>query len=116
MNELVLPYTGSVDASRFPSRGRLALRLLENLQNGRLDVRFPDGQRASFGAGSDPHPADLRLNNWNVIGASLASGDIGFAESYIAGDWTTTDLARLLTFFLRNRDDADRVIYGTFLG
>ena len=116
MNELVLPYAGSVDTSRFPSRGRLALRLLENLQHGRLDVRFPDGQRASFGAGGDAHPADLQFNNWNVIGASLASGDIGFAESYVAGDWSTSDLARLLTFFLRNRDAADRVIYGTFLG
>jgi cyclopropane-fatty-acyl-phospholipid synthase len=116
MNELVLPYAGSVDASRFPSHGRLALRLLDNLQHGRLDVRFPDGQSASFGAGGDAHPADLQLNNWNVIGAALSSGDIGFAESYIAGDWTTGDLARLLAFFLRNRDAADRMIYGTFLG
>src|SRR5512140_2342485 len=106
MNELVLPYAGSVDASRFPSHGRLALRLLENLSHGCLDVRFPDGQRARFGAG-DAHPADLRLHNWNVVSAALASGDIGFAESYVAGDWSTSDLARLLTFFLRNRETAD---------
>ena len=116
MNELVLPYAGGVDTSRFPSHGRLALRLLENLEHGRLDVRFPDGQSASFGAGGDPHPADLQLHNWNVVGAALASGDIGFAESYIAGDWSTADLARLLTFFLRNREAADRLIYGTFVG
>jgi cyclopropane-fatty-acyl-phospholipid synthase len=115
MNELVLPYDGGVDASRFPSHGRLALRLLEKLSHGRLDVQFPDGQRASFGS-REAHPADLVLRNWNVVGASLASGDIGFAESYIAGDWSTSDLARLLTFFLRNRDAADRLIYGTFLG
>ena len=116
MNELVLPYTGSVDASNFPAHGRLALRLLENLQHGRLDVRFPDGQRASYGAGGDAHPADLQLASWNVVRSTLASGDIGFAESYIAGDWTTGDLARLLTFFLRNRETADRLIYGTFAG
>ena len=115
MNELVLSYDGRVDASRFPSRGRLAVRLLENLPDGRLDVRFPDGQSASFGS-RDAHPADLTLNNWNVIDASLSSGDIGFAESYIAGDWSTSDLARLLTFFLRNREEAGRLIYGTFLG
>ncbi len=115
MNELVLPYTGSVDTARFPSHGRFAVRLLERLQHGRIDVRFPDGQQASFGA-ADAHPADLQLANWNVIAAALSSGDIGFAESYIAGDWTTSDLPRLLTFFLRNRDAADRLIYGTFLG
>jgi len=115
MNELVLPYDEGVDASRFSSHGRLALRLLENLSHGRLDVAFPDGQRASFGS-REAHAADLTLNNWNVVGASLSSGDIGFAETYIAGDWSTGDLARLLTFFLRNRDEADRLIYGTFVG
>ncbi len=115
MNELVLPYDGGLDASRFPSQGRLALRLLENLSHGRLDVQFPDGQRASFGS-REAHPADLVLNNWNVVGASLSSGDIGFAESYIAADWSTSDLPRLLTFFLRNREAAERLIYGTFVG
>ncbi|MGB2816323.1 MAG: cyclopropane-fatty-acyl-phospholipid synthase family protein [Burkholderiaceae bacterium] len=116
MNELVLPYAGSIDTSNFPAHGRFALRLLDNLQNGRLDVRFPDGQRASFGAGGDAHPADLRLISWNAVRSALASGDIGFAEGYIAGDWTTNDLARLLTFFLRNREAVDRLIYGTFAG
>jgi hypothetical protein len=57
MNELVLPYDGGLDASRFPSHGRLVLRLLENLSHGRLDVQFPDGQRASFGS-REAHPAD----------------------------------------------------------
>jgi cyclopropane-fatty-acyl-phospholipid synthase len=116
MNELALPYTGSVDTSRFPSRGRLVVRLLENLRHGRLDVRFPDGQRATFGSSVEPHAADLQLTNWNVVSAALASGDIGFAESYIAGDWNTSDLPRLLGYFLHNREAADRVIYGTLLG
>jgi cyclopropane-fatty-acyl-phospholipid synthase len=115
MNELVLPYDGGVDAARFPSHGHLALRLLENLSHGRLDVQFPDGQRASFGS-REAHPADLVMNNWNGVRAALSSGDIGFAESYIAGDWSTSDLARLLAFFLRNREAADRMIYGTFIG
>jgi cyclopropane-fatty-acyl-phospholipid synthase len=115
MNELALPYPGSVDTARFPAHGRLALRLLENLQHGCVDVTFPDGQRARFGRG-DAHPADLQLSNWNVIRAALSSGDIGFAESYVAGDWSTADLPRLLTFFLRNRDTAERLIYGSFAG
>jgi cyclopropane-fatty-acyl-phospholipid synthase len=116
MNEFVLSYAGSVDPSRFPSHGRLTLRLLEQLRHGRVVVRFPDGQTAGFGTSGDGHPADLQLNNWSVVGDALARGDIGFAESYIAGDWSTSDLARLLTFFLSNRETADRLIYGTALG
>lgn len=115
MNELALPYADGVDATRFPLHGRRLLRLLDRLEHGRLDVRFPDGQQASFGP-ADAHPADIALANWAVLGAALRSGDIGFAESYIAGDWDSADLPRLLAFFLRNRDAAERVIYGSFAG
>jgi cyclopropane-fatty-acyl-phospholipid synthase len=48
--------------------------------------------------------------------AALKSGDIGFAESYIDGDWTTHDLVRLLGFFVANRDSAEDAIYGSFIG
>lgn len=40
--------------------------------------------------------ASLHLLNWNVCSAALKSGDIGFAESFIAGDWTTPHLTELL--------------------
>ncbi len=118
MNELALHCTrrepSTLDASRFPMQARWVLRLLERIEHGRLDIVFPDGQRARYGHGS-PH-ADIELANWNVFGATLKSGDIGFAESYLAGDWSTSDPAKLLAFFLRNRAAVERVIYGSFLG
>jgi cyclopropane-fatty-acyl-phospholipid synthase len=122
MTELALDRRGSpLDASRFPARARWTLRLLERCEQGRLDISFPDGQSASFGAqtpGADTigRPADIRLANWNVIGAALESGDIGFAETYIAGDWTSSDPARLLAFFIRNRSAVEQVIYGSYWG
>ncbi len=60
--------------------------------------------------------ADLRLANWNLVRAALKSGDIGFAEAYIAGDWDSPDLVPVLEFFVANRDAADEFIYGSFLG
>ena len=54
--------------------------------------------------------------NWNVCSAALKSGDIGFAESYIAGDWTTPHLTDLLQVFIVNRKEVEDVIYGTWLG
>jgi cyclopropane-fatty-acyl-phospholipid synthase len=63
------------------------------------------------------HPsASMTLRNWNVFGAALKSGDIGFAESYIAGDWTTPDLTELLKVFCANRQQVDAIIFGTWLG
>jgi len=122
MTELALDRCHSaLDTSRFPARARWVIRLLERLDQGRLDIRFPDGQSARFGAlahgtDADRRSADIQLANWNVIGAALARGDIGFAESYIAGDWSSSDLARLLAFFIRNRDAAQQVIYGSAWG
>jgi cyclopropane-fatty-acyl-phospholipid synthase len=105
-----------LDTARFPSDVRLGLRMLAGMKHGRLDVTFPDGQRAHFGDLHIAERADLRLANWNLVRAALKSGDIGFAESYIAGDWSTSDLVRLLDFFIANRDAAESLIYGSVIG
>lgn len=101
-----------------PASARAVFRLLERLRHGTLDVQLPDGSQMHFGGpveGSTPRAA-LRLNNWNVCSAALKSGDIGFAESFIAGDWSTPDLTALLKLFIANRDDIESVIYGTWWG
>ncbi|GAB4477911.1 MAG: cyclopropane-fatty-acyl-phospholipid synthase family protein [Burkholderiaceae bacterium] len=103
-----------LDVSRFPTQARWALRLLARLEHGALDVHFPDGQRAAFGTGRPR--AQIRLANWNVFGAALRSGDIGVAESFVAGDWTTPDLVELLALFARNRAAVERFIYGSLWG
>ncbi|MDP3172783.1 MAG: cyclopropane-fatty-acyl-phospholipid synthase family protein, partial [Polaromonas sp.] len=83
--------------------------------HGTLHVQLPDGSVRHFGSGEAP-AASLRLHNWNVCSAALKSGDIGFAESYIAGDWTTHNLSDLLGVLIRNRQEVEDVIYGTWLG
>jgi cyclopropane-fatty-acyl-phospholipid synthase len=100
-----------------PASARAVLHLLSRLAVGRLDVQLPDGSTARFGAegGIEPHGA-LRLDNWNVCAAALRSGDIGFAETYIAGDWHTPDLAALLQLFVANRESIESVVYGTWWG
>jgi len=100
-----------------PAAARAVFRLLQRLRHGSLDLQMPDGSSAHFGNKSDDGPrAALRLRNWNVCGAVLRSGDIGFAESYIAGDWTTPDLTTLLTLFIANRDEVESIVYGSWWG
>lgn len=100
-----------------PAAARAVFRLLQRLRHGSLDLQMPDGSSAHFGNKSDDGPrAALRLRNWNVCGAVLRSGDIGFAESYIAGDWTTPDLTALLTLFIANRDEVETIVYGSWWG
>jgi len=107
-----------------PAAVRSALRLLQNLRHGALTLHLPDGSQRRFGEHpqqhtmhSPRHPsASITLHNWNVFGAALKSGDIGFAESYIAGDWSTPDLTELLKVFSANRQQVDAIIFGTWLG
>ena len=100
-----------------PAAARAVFRLLQRLRHGSLYLQMPDGSSAHFGNRSDDGPrAALRLRNWNVCGAVLRSGDIGFAESYIAGDWTTPDLTALLTLLISNRDEVESIVYGSWWG
>ena len=98
-----------------PSAARATLKLLLRLKHGTLTLKLPDGSIQRFGNGQAPH-ASLHLLNWNVCSAALKSGDIGFAESYIAGDWTTPHLTELLQVLIVNRKEVEDVIYGTWLG
>ena len=98
-----------------PAAARTALKLMERLQHGSLTVQLPDGTLQHFGQGGGPAAA-ITLKNWNVCQAALKSGDIGFAESYIAGDWTTPHLTDLLKVFIANRQEVEGVIYGTWAG
>jgi cyclopropane-fatty-acyl-phospholipid synthase len=104
-----------------PTAARNALRLLQNLRHGALTVTLPDGSQRRFGA-HPQHPdgialeASITLHNWNVFGAALKSGDIGFAESFIAGDWSTPSLTSLLTVFSANRKEVEAMVFGTWAG
>ena len=60
--------------------------------------------------------ARVDLANWNVCGAALKKGDIGFAETYLDGDWRTDDLAALLDIMVRNRTAIEAVVYGSWWG
>jgi cyclopropane-fatty-acyl-phospholipid synthase len=100
-----------------PAAARAMLRLMHHLEHGTLEIHLPDDSSAHFGNAAAGAPrAVIRLHDWSVFSAALRSGDIGFAESYIAGDWTTPDLVALLELFIANRDAIESVIYGGWWG
>ncbi len=98
-----------------PAPARSVLRMLERLRHGTLSLQLPDGTQLRYGHGEAPH-ASLVLHDWAVFGRTLKSGDIGFSESYMDGQWSCSDLASLLRLFIRNRQDLEDVIYGSWLG
>ena len=97
-----------------PPAARALFGLLERMHFGRLTVVTPGGNTLQFGHGEEH--ARIRLHNWNVCAAALSRGDIGFAESFIAGDWQTDQLATLMKVLLANRQAIEKAIYGRWWG
>jgi cyclopropane-fatty-acyl-phospholipid synthase len=98
-----------------PAAARIVAALLAQLPHGRLDLRWPDGRQQRYGAADAQPQAVLELTDWDVCAQALKTGDIGFAEAYIAGRARTPDLAALLHLFVANRDALEQAIYGNRL-
>jgi cyclopropane-fatty-acyl-phospholipid synthase len=93
------------------------MTLLEQLELGQLHVTWPNGLHSVYGTATDHAlQAHLHLHNWEVCAQALKSGDIGFAEGFIAGHWTTKNLVDLLRLLIANRKVLERVVYGHWWG
>ena len=97
----------------------LVLRLLEPMQRGHLVIQLPEGNTIEFGtaptAGNAPLPCGI-LNSARIIvhherffKKCVLSGDIGFGESYMDGDWDTPNLTAVIAWFLLNVENAPTV-------
>ncbi len=91
------------------------LSAFSGMKLGRLRLELPDGTVLEFGdvgiatrpvAPGVSNTAFIRVRRPAFFTKSALYGDIGFAESYIDGDWETPDLTSLLGWFLLNIDHA----------
>jgi cyclopropane-fatty-acyl-phospholipid synthase len=94
---------------------RSVLGSFADMSRGHLRIELPDGRVRTFGAPA-PTEASLPLNlsadaTLSVRRAvffkkCVLHGDIGFAESYLDGDWETPDLSAVIAWFIHNFDQA----------
>ena len=85
-------------------------RLLAGVRCGSISVELPGGERAE-GRGAVPGPhAAITLHRWRPVARMLVAGDIGLAESYRDGDWSTPDLTALMAFGIANETGWDHAL------
>ena len=84
--------------------GWLMGRLLNKVSRGRLRVILPGGGIVEKCGEKDGSEATLILHRWRALRRLILNGDIGFAEGFIEGDWTTPDLTTLIRFAAQNRE------------
>ena len=90
---------------------RLVVRALSQLTRGRLFLEVPEGGRLAFGAGTADSAAPareavIRVRRPAFFRRCALYGDIGFAESFIDGDWDTPDMVAVVSWFILNADSA----------
>src|SRR5271157_1240001 len=119
MTEVENPhFAGANEGGLALSRGldprvRLLARLLGSLRYGRLSVTLPSGQEF-VRVGADPGPeANLVLHRWRALWRLLIGGDIGFAQAWIDGDCSSSDLVPLMRLAARNRGALARTANGS---
>lgn len=100
-------------SGRTPQGVGLLLRLLmANWRYGRLSVHLPNGEVHQL-EGREPGPAAvLQIKDYRFAGRVLKSGDIGFAEGYMADEWDTPHLADLLSVLAMNHAGIRRLFDG----
>jgi len=85
-----------------PRLGRLIRALVPQPCFGSLRVVMPGGERVEFRGSLAGPEAVVVLKHWRALWRLARGGEVGFAEAFIEGDWTTPDLTRLLEWALRN--------------
>ena len=108
----LVPVAGSTPASFLQ---RAVLGAFSSMKRGRLQMELPNGEVRDFGepdvaakfvAPGVSNTAFIRVRRPAFFNKSALYGDIGFAESYIDGDWETPDLNSVLGWFLLNLEHA----------
>ncbi len=86
--------------------------LSANWSRGELTIVERGGARHHLVGKVAGPAAVLQIRDLRFAARVLASGDIGFAEGYIAGEWTSPDLATLLEVLASNYDHIRRLFDG----
>jgi cyclopropane-fatty-acyl-phospholipid synthase len=115
-----------VSPAQLPSRApnlfeKAVLQALERMPAGRLELHCPDGPVRWFGSGDGagwqehvaapaaralPARACIRILRPDFFRKCVLRGDIGFAESYLDGDWETPSIPAVIAWFLLNLEHA----------
>ena len=111
--------SASLSRDLSPRRGRAGLvlrtmrRWISHLHQGSISVTLPDGEVIHHHGDEAGPQAQITLHNWRALRRLLWRGDLGFAEGYIAGDWTSHDLVRLIALGATNLSRLDVEIDGS---
>ena len=85
------------------------------INTGSLTLRFPHGRSARVCGSRQGPEAEISLKNPRPLFRLLSEGDLGFARSYIDGDWDTPDLGAVIDLAIANEEELSRTLSSSYL-
>ena len=79
-------------------------RIVGELECGELVIETPAGDRLALRGRQPGSQAKVTIHSWRCLWHLVFGWDIGFAETYIAGEWSSPDLVALLKLACNNSD------------
>lgn len=104
--------TPPIEALSLSLREKMLMRILRQAVSGTLNLRLANGQGLRFDTEKPGIEAYITLANDTMPHKVVDRGTIGFAESYMDGDWSTGDLTKVIYFMLTNVDAIEHSIRG----
>ena len=81
---------------------KLVFKFLSKIKNGYLEITTYDGEVLKFGDPDQSLKANIKIKNKNFNYNLIRGGSIGFAESYMRGEFETDNLSDLIELTARN--------------
>ena len=81
---------------------RLVFNFLSKIDYGYLEIKTFDGELLKFGNQEEPLSANIIIKKPNFNYNLIRGGSIGFAESYMRGEFETDNLSNLIELTARN--------------
>ncbi|MGH6870052.1 MAG: class I SAM-dependent methyltransferase [Rhizomicrobium sp.] len=95
-----------------PFWGRAVVRAASEIAEGELVLRFANGAEKTISAARDGARAVLDVARDRVWRRLMLGGEIGIAEAFMDGDWTSPDLAAVFEFAARNTERLTGAVAG----
>ncbi len=95
-------------------RTGIFLQILKKAKHGTVHINFPDGAIEKYGEGLPL--ITVSVKKWEVFEVLFTRGDIGLAESIIAGDLEVDDAVALVQWACLNDQGLAQALHGTWLG
>ncbi|MBY9067599.1 cyclopropane-fatty-acyl-phospholipid synthase family protein [Hyphomonas sp. WL0036] len=116
MNQVIVASPNTIRTlSGVPASFRIAALMLLKTERGELTFLLPDGRELVFRNKEAGPKAMVEVHDYGFIRKAMAGGDVGFADAYIEGMWSTPDLTEVLRFFSANFEAAGQLARGGWI-